>query len=86
MKGFCPCVNLLPLCQIGFWEVYDGTPIRELEASQSGAINGMDISDDGEHFITGKRDKTHVSHVTVLVISSTVITSLLIISLRVITL
>ncbi|XP_053355155.1 cilia- and flagella-associated protein 52 [Clarias gariepinus] len=43
--------------KIGYWEVYDGAAVRELEASQSGAINGMDISADGEHFITGGDDK-----------------------------
>ncbi|KAK3575656.1 hypothetical protein QTP86_031627 [Hemibagrus guttatus] len=43
--------------KIGYWEVYDGAAIRELEASQSGAINSMDISADGQHFITGGDEK-----------------------------
>ncbi|TUJ41097.1 Cilia- and flagella-associated protein 52 [Bagarius yarrelli] len=42
---------------IGYWEVYDGAAIRELEASQSGAVNGMDISSEGGHFITGGDEK-----------------------------
>lgn len=66
--------------------MYDGAAIRELEASQSGAINGMDISDEGEHFITGEREKTDVSHVTVFLTSSAVITSLLISSVSAIAL
>ncbi|KAK0149603.1 Cilia- and flagella-associated protein 52 [Merluccius polli] len=43
--------------KIGYWEVYDGAAIRELEGSQSGAINGMHISTDGCYFITGGDDK-----------------------------
>ncbi|XP_076871510.1 cilia- and flagella-associated protein 52 isoform X4 [Brachyhypopomus gauderio] len=43
--------------KIGYWEVYDGSAIRELEASLSGAINGMCITLDGGHFVTGGDDK-----------------------------
>ncbi|KAM5135759.1 cilia- and flagella-associated protein 52 [Mantella aurantiaca] len=43
--------------KIGYWEVFDGSPIRGLEGSMSGAINGMDISDSGSHFVTGGDDK-----------------------------
>ncbi|XP_041723287.2 cilia- and flagella-associated protein 52 [Coregonus clupeaformis] len=43
--------------KIGYWEVYDGSAIRELEGSLSGAINGMDISQDGQHFVTGGDEK-----------------------------
>ncbi|KAK1163716.1 cilia- and flagella-associated protein 52-like [Acipenser oxyrinchus oxyrinchus] len=43
--------------KIGYWEVFDGSPIRELEGSLSGSINGMDISPDGTHFVTGGDDK-----------------------------
>ncbi|XP_018617658.2 cilia- and flagella-associated protein 52 isoform X1 [Scleropages formosus] len=43
--------------KIGYWEVYDGSAIRELEGSLSGAINGMDISHDGNYFVTGGDDK-----------------------------
>lgn len=39
--------------QVSYWEVYDGSAIRELEGSLSGAINGMHISQDGKHFVTG---------------------------------
>ncbi|XP_018423807.1 PREDICTED: cilia- and flagella-associated protein 52 [Nanorana parkeri] len=43
--------------KIGYWEVFDGSAIRDLEGSMSGAINGMDISDSGSHFVTGGDDK-----------------------------
>ena len=41
--------------KIGYWELYDGTQIRELDGSQSGSINGMDIC--GGRFVTGSSDK-----------------------------
>ena len=41
-----------------YWETYDGDhEIRELEGSKQGSINGMDISSDGSHFVTGGDDK-----------------------------
>ena len=40
-----------------YWETYDGGQIRELEGSQQGSIDGMDISSDGSHFVTGGDDK-----------------------------
>uniref|UniRef100_A0A8C8LTS4 Cilia- and flagella-associated protein 52 n=1 Tax=Oncorhynchus tshawytscha TaxID=74940 RepID=A0A8C8LTS4_ONCTS len=43
--------------KIGYWEVYDGSAIRELEGSLSGAINGMHISQSGQHFVTGGDEK-----------------------------
>ncbi|XP_014340142.1 cilia- and flagella-associated protein 52 isoform X1 [Latimeria chalumnae] len=43
--------------KIAYWEVFDGTPIRELEASVSGSVNGMDISQDGKYFATGGDEK-----------------------------
>ncbi|XP_030639152.1 cilia- and flagella-associated protein 52 [Chanos chanos] len=43
--------------KIGYWEVYDGAAIRELEGSLSGAINGMHISLDGNYFVTGGDEK-----------------------------
>ncbi|KAK2564018.1 Cilia- and flagella-associated protein 52 [Acropora cervicornis] len=47
------CVGL----RIMYWETYDGGQIRELEGSQQGSIDGMDISSDGSHFVTGGDDK-----------------------------
>jgi len=43
--------------QIAYWETYDGSLIRDLEGSKSGSIEGMDISIDGEYFVTGGTDK-----------------------------
>lgn len=43
--------------KIGYWEMYDGSQIRELEASRSGSINGMDLTKDGTIFVTGGDDK-----------------------------
>uniref|UniRef100_A0A8C9L8A0 Cilia- and flagella-associated protein 52 n=1 Tax=Pavo cristatus TaxID=9049 RepID=A0A8C9L8A0_PAVCR len=42
--------------RIGYWEVYDGSAIRDLEGSLSGSINGMDITSDGARFVTGGDD------------------------------
>lgn len=43
--------------KIGYWEVFDGSQIRELEASRSGSLNGLDICSDGSIFATGGDDK-----------------------------
>ena len=40
-----------------YWETFDGGQIRELEGSQQGSIDGLDISTDGTHFVTGGDDK-----------------------------
>lgn len=40
-----------------YWETYDGNQIRELDGSRQGSIDGMDISTDGRHFVTGGDDK-----------------------------
>ncbi|XP_048410764.1 cilia- and flagella-associated protein 52 isoform X2 [Stegostoma tigrinum] len=38
--------------KIGYWEVYDGSAIRELDGSLSGSVNGMDITMNGDFFVT----------------------------------
>ena len=43
--------------KIGYWECNDGSLIRELEGAKTGAVNAMDISTDGECFVTGGDDK-----------------------------
>ncbi|RKO90186.1 WD40-repeat-containing domain protein, partial [Blyttiomyces helicus] len=43
--------------KVGYWEAFDGSLIRELEASQSDAINGLDITADGRLFVIGGSDK-----------------------------
>ena len=40
-----------------YWETYDGSQIRELDGSRQGSVDGMDISTDGKHFVTGGADK-----------------------------
>lgn len=42
--------------KIGYWEVGDGGLLRELEGSQTGAINTIDIDRDGQTILTGGED------------------------------
>lgn len=42
--------------KIGYWEVSDGTQLREIEGS-GGGINAMDIASNGKIFITGGEQK-----------------------------
>lgn len=43
--------------KLGYWEVFDGNLVREIEGSTSGAINSLDISSDGILFATGGNDQ-----------------------------
>lgn len=43
--------------KIAYWETFDGSQIRELEGSTRGSIDGMDLSPDGLHYVTGGDDK-----------------------------
>ncbi|KAJ1509697.1 Cilia- and flagella-associated protein 52 [Coelomomyces lativittatus] len=43
--------------KVAYWEAYDGSLIREIEASHSDAINTLDISSDGSYFVIGGSDK-----------------------------
>ncbi|KAL7749699.1 hypothetical protein RI367_004927 [Sorochytrium milnesiophthora] len=43
--------------KVAYWEAFDGSLIREIEASQSDAINGLDITHDGKYFVVGGSDK-----------------------------
>ncbi|KAL6618439.1 WD40 repeat-like protein [Neocallimastix californiae] len=43
--------------KVAYWESFDGSLIREIEASQSDAINGLDITTDGKFFVCGGSDK-----------------------------
>lgn len=58
--------------RVVYWEALDGSLIRELRASASGAINTVSISMGGELFATGSNDQI----VKVRVISSTKILNL----------
>lgn len=44
-------------CKIGYWEVYDGSLIREIDGSTSGGLNAIEITTDGEHILTGGNDQ-----------------------------
>lgn len=43
--------------KICYWEVLDGSKVRELDGSRSGSINSIDISKDGKYFVTGGNDE-----------------------------
>lgn len=43
--------------KLSYWEVLDGSLVREIEGSQSGAINTLDISTNGDFFVTGGNDQ-----------------------------
>ncbi|KAH6566090.1 hypothetical protein BASA62_006931 [Batrachochytrium salamandrivorans] len=43
--------------KVAYWEAFDGSLIRELEASQSDTVNGLDITADGSLFVLGGSDK-----------------------------
>jgi len=42
--------------KVVYWETYDGSQIRELDGSESGGINGLDIDRNGKFFVTGGVD------------------------------
>ena len=42
--------------KIGYWEIQDGSLIREVEGSISGSVNCMDIID-GPNLVSGGDDK-----------------------------
>lgn len=42
--------------KVVYWETYDGSQIRELDGSESGGINGLDIDSQGKFFVTGGID------------------------------
>lgn len=43
--------------KIAYWEVLDGSIVRELEGSPSGTINSLAISPDGSLFVSGGNDQ-----------------------------
>lgn len=42
---------------ISYWEVYDGSQVRELEGSKTGPINFIDIETTGTYFVSGGDDQ-----------------------------
>ena len=43
--------------KVHYWEAFDGSLIRELEVSSTGALYALDISSDGKLFAVGGQDK-----------------------------
>lgn len=43
--------------KITYWDCYDGQTIRMLDGSDSGEINALDITREGEHCVSGGEDK-----------------------------
>lgn len=43
--------------KIAYWEVFDGSLIREIDGSSSAGVNALDISPDGSMFVTGGNDQ-----------------------------
>ena len=43
--------------KISYWETLDGSLIRELDGAITGAVLAMDISPDGNFFVTGGEEK-----------------------------
>ena len=44
--------------KITYWDCYDGQIIRMLDGSDSGEINALAITNEGEHCVSGGEDKT----------------------------
>lgn len=42
--------------KIAYWETLDGSLVRDIEGSGVGALNCLNISPDGLHFVTGSND------------------------------
>jgi WD40 repeat protein len=43
--------------KITYWDCFDGQAIRMLDGSESGEINALAITREGEHFVSGGEDK-----------------------------
>ena len=43
--------------KITYWDCFDGQDIRRLDGSDSGEINSLAITKEGEHFVSGGEDK-----------------------------
>jgi len=43
--------------KVTYWDCFDGQAIRMLDGSDSGELNALAISREGEHFVTGGEDK-----------------------------
>nr|CAD7267986.1 unnamed protein product [Timema shepardi] len=43
--------------RIGYWEVYDGSLVRELEGSTASGLNALDVNPKGDLIVTGGNDQ-----------------------------
>ena len=43
--------------KVTYWDCFDGQAIRMLDGSESGEINALAITREGEHFVSGGEDK-----------------------------
>ena len=43
--------------KVTYWDCFDGQAIRMLDGSDSGELNALAITREGEHFVTGGEDK-----------------------------
>lgn len=43
--------------RISYWEVFDGSLVRDVEGSTSGSINCLSINSSGEMFVSGSSDQ-----------------------------
>lgn len=42
--------------KIAYWETLDGSLVREIEGSTTGALSTINVSHDGQYFLTGSED------------------------------
>lgn len=43
--------------KITYWDCFDGQAIRMLDGSDTGEVNALAITKEGEHFVSGGEDK-----------------------------
>jgi len=43
--------------KVTYWDCFDGQAIRMLDGSDSGELNALAVTDQGEHFVSGGEDK-----------------------------
>lgn len=43
--------------RVSYWEAYDASLVRDVEASPKGSINSLSLNVSGENFVTGGSDQ-----------------------------
>lgn len=56
--GECQLITCGTDKKLAYWEVYDGSLVRSIDASSDGPLNTLDISADDNFIVTGGHDKT----------------------------